>query len=496
MAKKTLNEVPFKIHKLGKTRDRRRSLDGERRLANSRETYRRNDPLPPLELRQVATKSLLRSPHRARRTTPEQVERISASVAEFGFCDPILVCGNEIIDGEVRHAVAQRLGLETVPVIDCSHLSDAEVRKLRLALGRIAELGEYDMEKLRIEFSELIELDQNLISTGFTAKEIDIVLTEVGLGDDEDVDDGADQAVNQHDAPTSQLGDIWQLGENRVICANALECESYETLLDGKLAHAVLTDPPYNVPIGGNVSGLGKNVHNEFVMASGELNDAQWQQFLDILFLRLVLVLSPGSVLFVFMDWRSIHRVYAAALAAKLKIINLAVWYKEAGAMGTLYRSAHELVAVFCKGDKPHINNVELGRHGRDRQNVWCAPGANRRGSSANEMLQLHATPKPVELCVDAILDVTERGQIVLDVFLGSGTTIIAAEKTGRRCFGMELDPRFVDVSVTRWMKFTGREAILAATGETFSNVASRRAGEAATTGANARQKPGGADND
>lgn len=482
---KTLDEVPFKILKLGKTRRRRRSLDSERRLANSRETCGRNDPQPPLELRQVATKSLNRSAHRVRRTTPQQLERVAASIAEFGFCDPILVCGSEIIDGEIRHEVAQRLGLETVPVIDCSHLSDVEVRKLRLALGRIAELGEYDMDKLKIEFSELIELDQNLIATGFTSKEIDIVLTEAGAGKNEAGADG-DGAGDPPDAPTSQLGDIWDLDGNRVICANALEPESYEALLNGELAHAILTDPPYNVPISGNVSGLGKKVHDEFVMASGELDGAQWQQFLDTLFLRLVAVLTPSSVLFVFMDWRSIYRVYAAGFAANLKIINLAVWYKEAGAMGTLYRSAHELVAVFCKGDKPHTNNVELGRHGRDRQNVWCAPGANRRGSSANEMLKLHATPKPVELCVDAILDVTERGQIVLDVFLGSGTTLIAAEKTGRRCFGMELDPRFVDVSVTRWMKLTGREAILAATGETFLKVAARRADEAATPGSNA----------
>lgn len=475
MAKK-LNEIPFKVHKLEKSKARRRSLASDQRLANSREKCRRNDPLPQLELKQVATKSLIRSIHRVRRSTAKQVERVAESITEFGFCDPILVSGSEIIDGEIRLEVALRLGLDTVPVIDCSHLSDVEIRKLRLALGRIAELGEYDMDKLTIEFSELIELSEDLDCTGFTPQEIDLVLTdtELAVGDDE-----GDEPDDPPEAPVSRIGDVWVLDGHRIICANSLEPESYEALMNGEVAHAVLTDPPYNVAIGGNVSGLGKKVHDEFVMASGELDDAQWQKFLDTLFLRLEAVLAPGSVTFVFMDWRSMQRVYAAGFAANLKLINLVVWYKQAGSMGSLYRSAHELLAVFCKGEKPHTNNVELGRHGRDRQNVWCAAGANRRGSSAHEMLALHATPKPVELCVDAILDVTERGQNVLDVFLGSGTTLIAAEKTGRRCFGMELDPRFIDVTVRRWNKLTDREAILEATGETFSQLAARRGDQA-----------------
>jgi len=271
------------------------------------------------------------------------------------------------------------------------------------------------------------------------------------------------------------MGDLWLLGEHRIVCGNALDPDVLRVLLDGRNVQAALTDPPYNVPIAGNVSGLGKKTHAEFAMGSGEMNDAEWQAFLNQVLALLSVSLVEGGVIFVFMDWRSIHRLYAAGFSAGLDLVNLIVWYKEAGAMGGLYRSAHELIAVFCKGKVPRTDNIELGRHGRNRTNVWVAPGANRRGSSANEMLEFHATPKPVELCLDALLDVTERGDTVLDIFLGSGTTLIAAEKTGRACCGAEIEPCFVDVSIRRWEHLTGQEAILAATGETFMQVGRSR---------------------
>ena len=468
MMTKKLNDGAFQGQKLDKTRGRRRVQESERRLGSSRETSRRNNLLPELSLREVEISSLVRSPRRARVTTQEQLERMVGSIAEHGFVDPVLVRGNEVIDGETRLDAAEKLGMSRVQVIDCSHLSDKQVRTLRLAANRIAELGVWDLDKLKIEFTELIELNVDLSTTGFSTAEIGIVL----------LDDPLDETEGGNDppeVPVSKLGDLWVLGDHRVICGDALKAETYSKLLGDERVDAVLTDPPYNVPIAGNVSGMGKTRHHEFVMASGELDEGQWQEFLNTFLALLASVVAPGAVLFVFMDWRSMHRVYAAGAAAQLNLINLAVWYKEVGAMGSLYRSAHELVAVFCHGATPHTNNVQLGRHGRDRQNVWCAPGANRRGSSANEMIRLHATPKPVELCVDALLDVTGPGQSVVDAFLGSGTTLMAAEKTGRRCRGIELDPRFVDVTVERWMRATGQEAVLVETGETFSEVSRRR---------------------
>ena len=473
MVTKRLKEGSFKCQKLEKSKLRKRALESERRLATMREGARRNDLLPDLAICMVEIRSLERSPRRARVSTAAQIERVAASIVEHGFTVPILIRGTEIIDGEVRLDAAEKLGMERVSAIDCAHLSDKQVRTLRLAVDRIGELGEWNADKLKIEFTELIELGVDLSATGFTDAEMGIILLDDEMTEEENGD-------NPPVEPVSQLGDVWILDDHRVICGNALEPATYQMLLEGEAVDCVLTDPPYNVNIKGNVSGLGKTNHGEFVMASGELDDAQWQQFLDTLFVLLTSVLAAGAVVFAFMDWRSIHRVYAAGFAAKLKLINMAVWYKESGGMGTLYRSTYELIPVFCNGDKPHTNNVELGRHGRDRQNVWCAPGANRRGSSANLMLGSHATPKPVELCVDAILDVTKRGHTVLDAFLGSGTTLIAAEKTRRRCRGIELDPKFVDVTLRRWSELTGKMPVLAETGETFGEVDERRRGSAA----------------
>lgn len=465
----------FKSQKLEKTRGRRATLESERRLSGGHENARRNDLLPPLQLIKVPVCDLNPSAHRTRVTTPEQLERLVRSIGALGFNQPILTAGNEIIDGHVRVEAAKRLGLEELPAIDCSHLTATEVRELRLAVNRIAEQGEWDLDLLKIEFQELIELDCDLTTTGFSSEDRDIILldpVELSEGEDEHAEELGDRGD-----PVTKPGDVWILEGHRLVCGDSREQHTYEALMGSEQAHAVASDPPYNVRIQGNVSGLGKKVHDEFAMASGELNGEEWQQFLDTVLVRLASWVVAGAVLFVFMDWRSIHRLYAAGAAAKLKLINLVVWYKESGGMGALYRSSHELVAVFCKGDKPHTNNVELGRHGRDRQNVWCAPGANRRGSSANEMLALHATPKPVEICVDAILDVTSKGQIVLDAFLGSGTTLIAAEKTGRRCFGIEFEPRFVDVAIERWMRLTGGQAVLEETGKSFEEVRVGRLG-------------------
>lgn len=471
--KKKLEASKLKAQSLSKTRGRRRALDAKRRIADVREHPRRNDLLPELKVDPRKIKTLQASPHRARETEPAHVERLMRSIGKLGFSQPILVSGDEIIDGYVRVEAASQLGLESVPAIDCSHLSPTEVRQLRLAANRTAELGTWNLEKLKSEFGALIELGADLEVTGFTSEERDIVLLDdVELGDGGDTDD----AGPVPEEPVTRPGDLWLMDSHRVICGNSLDAAVYAVLLAGLLVHLLLCDPPYNVIIKGNVS----KTHDEFAMASGELSDAEFQNFLDSFIALAVSYLVAGSVAFIFMDWRSIHRVYEAGFSAALRLINLAVWFKESGAMGTLYRSSHELVAVFCKGETPHTNNVELGRNGRDRQNVWVAPGANRRGSSANEMLALHATPKPVELCVDAILDVSKPGQTVLDPFLGSGTTLVAADKTGRRCCGIELEPKFVDVSIQRWMRLTGKEAVLEATGETFTQVAERRAAEVA----------------
>ena len=465
----------FKQEKLSKTTCRRKALDARRRQAELKGRQPRNDLLPDLQVRPVLLSELRPSSHRTRRTDADHIERLMCSISDLGFTVPIIIAHLEIVDGHTRVEAAKRLGLDRAPAIEVSHLSEEDIRKLRLAANRLGELGEWDIDLLRIEFQELIVLDVDLGSTGFTLQEQDIILLDLVEGEESDEDEPGDPPEN----PVTRLGDIWEMNWHRVICGNALEAEACELLLRGEPVHTVLIDPPYNVKIKGNVSGLGKKVHGEFVMASGEMSDEEFQAFLDKVMALLATHLEAGSVLFVFMDWRSIHRLYQAGFAAGLNLLNLVVWNKQAGGMGGLYRSQHELIAVFCSGERPHTNNVLLGKNGRDRSNVWSAAGANRRGSSANEMLGSHPTSKPVELCIDALLDVTEPGMTVLDAFLGSGTTLIAAEKTGRRCCGMELEPGFVDVSVRRWERLTGRRAVLAATGESFESVANRRRDEA-----------------
>jgi DNA modification methylase len=471
------HDQDFKRQKLVKTAGRRRKLEAGREMSERADSNRRNDLLPELRLRQVALSELSPSPHRSRQLKADHVERLVASISDLGFALPILVRESEIVDGHVRVAAAERIGMVSVPAIEISHLSSAEVRKLRLTLNRTAEMGEWDLDQLRVEISDLIDLDVELSSTGFSVQDLDIILLDE---DDEGSEEASDQLPDAAGPPVTRPGDLWLLGDHRIICGNSLDADIHDTLLDGRAVHLVLTDPPYNVSIPGNVSGLGKNKHADFAMASGEMGHPEWQAFLDKVLTQLAAPLIEGGIIFVFMDWRSIHRVYGAGFAAGLNLVNLIVWYKEAGAMGALYRSAHELIATFCKGKAARTNNVELGRHGRNRTNVWVAPGANRHGSSANEMLAFHATPKPVELCVDAILDVSKRGDTVLDIFLGSGTTLIAAEKTGRACCGIEIEPRFVDVAIRRWEQLTGGEAILAGTGETLAQVGKIREQEAA----------------
>lgn len=475
--KKLPEQSKLKQAKLLRSRRRRERLALKRKTAERRERSRRNDLLPELVIDYVPIDEIRPPRRRTRKNDPNQIARIAASIVEFSFNQPVLVRRTRVIDGWLRVLAARELGLDRVPVIDCSHLDEPEARALALAINRTSERGEWDLDALRLEFLDLMEFEIDLDATGFSVEEQDIILFD-DLSYDEAV--GEEGGVENPPAvPATEAGYIWLLGDHRVICGSALEKETYEALLGEEQVHAVLTDPPYNVKIKNNVSGLGKKVHGEFVMASGEMTDREFETFLTSVLTQITAWLVAGAVLFAFMDWRSIHLLYAAGDKTGLNRLNLAVWYKQSGGMGALYRSAHELIAVFCKGEKPRVNNVELGRHGRDRTNVWEAPGANRRGSSASEMLEHHATPKPIELCEDAILDVTRRGDIVLDVFLGSGTTLMAAESTGRKCRGIELEPGFVDVTIRRWEKHTGKQAILASTGETYANVAERRAKEA-----------------
>jgi DNA modification methylase len=339
--------------------------------------------------------------------------------------------------------------------------------------NRLTENATWDERLLAEQLKILseVEIDFSIEDTGFEMGEIDVLLE--GL-DSADGNDDADQIPEPDNlAPVSSPGDLWLLGKHRVLCGNALHQEDFAILMDGKRASAIFIDPPYNVPIDGNVGGLGKIRHREFVMAAGEMSPAEFTAYLEKSFSLLVKHSKPGSLGFVCMDWRHMREVLEAGEGPFDEFKNLCVWAKDNAGMGSLYRSQHELVFIFKAGDTPHRNNVQLGQFGRYRTNVWQYPGIHTmsRQSAEGNLLELHPTVKPVALVADAILDCTMRGEIVLDSFLGSGTTVIAAERTGRICYGMELDPLYADTIVRRWQSFTGLKAIHAKTGKSFDNI-------------------------
>jgi 16S rRNA G966 N2-methylase RsmD len=268
---------------------------------------------------------------------------------------------------------------------------------------------------------------------------------------------------------------LWLLGkDHRLLCGNALEQIAYRTLLAGEAAQMVFTDPPYNVPIAGHVSGLGRMQHREFAMASGEMRAPEFTGFLNQVFGLLCQHSARASTHFVCMDWRHSHELLDAA-RGHYQLRNTCVWAKDNAGMGSLYRSQHELVWVFQNGPGRAINNVQLGANGRYRTNVWHYPGLSSFRSGRDQQLEMHPTVKPVALVADAMLDCSRRGGIVLDPFAGSGTTIIAAQRTGRRGFAMEIDPVYVDVAIRRWQEVTGQQAVLATHGRTFTEVAAAR---------------------
>lgn len=409
--------------------------------------------------------SLKPAPRNARTHSKKQINQIAASITEFGFTNPVLIDeGRSILAGHGRVEAAKQLGMTEVPVVRIEHMTPAQKRAYVIADNQLALNAGWDDAILALELGELGDLGFDLTLTGFEMGEIDVLLADPADAQQED----AVPAPESGPAIT-QLGDLWQIGPHRLICGDSLEASTYERLMDGEKAQLVLTDPPYNVRIDGHVSGLGKQSHREFAMATGEMTEAEFTAFLKAVFGHLKAFSIDGSIHFVFMDWRHMRELLAAGHAVYAELKNLCVWAKSNGGMGSLYRSQHELVFVFKAGTAAHINNVELGKHGRYRTNVWNYAGANAFGATRDDDLAMHPTVKPVDLVKDAILDCSNRGGIVLDAFAGSGTTLIAAHKAGRKGYGIELDPAYCDVILKRLVA-EGLSPIHADTGEAFTD--------------------------
>lgn len=403
--------------------------------------------------------TLLTHNHVLRKSKGEQIEKAKRFLTNFGFVFPIVTSKDYfVLIGDPFLTAAKELDYELVPIVKIDYLTETEERALRIAFSRILEEEEWDYQALKIELEELklIEPDIDLTVTGFSIPEIDFILH----GETDDQADPLDNIPTiEKENPIVNEGDLYELGDHLLFCGDALEEESYKYLLGNTKASMVFTDAPYNVKIDGHVGNSGEIQHREFKMASGEMSVDEFTVFLTKAHHHMSCFSKKGAILFSCMDWRHINEMLMSAQKNKLEFKNLCVWAKDNGGMGSLYRSQHELIFVFKKTGAKHINNVELGKHGRYRTNVWQYPGVNSFSGNRMDELKLHPTVKPTQMVVDAILDCSNPKDIILDPFGGSGTTLMAAEKVDRKARLIELDPLYCDVIVRRFEEATGKKA-------------------------------------
>ena len=411
--------------------------------------------------------SLKPHPQNPNTHSPKQIERIARSIQDFGWTNPIITDEeDQVLAGHGRLLAAAKLGIDMVPTICLAHLSAAQRRAYIILDNRLSEIGgTWDKNLLALEHEAIRLLDPgfDLTSTGFELDDIEIMfdnLTEVSEDHSPEPDRTAPAVARE--------GDLWQLGKHRLYCGDARMAASFEALLGDERAQMIIVDSPYNVRIGGNCVAKGK--HREFIMASGEMTRSEFAGFLTTVFGHLIAFSQDGSMHFLFIDWRHLaEMVLATSQYAEQK--NLIVWDKISSGMGTCYRSQHELIWVMKNGSAPHINNFLLGQKGRHRSNLWSYTGLNGAAPGRKELLALHPTVKPLALISDAIKDCSKKGGLILDCFAGSGTIIMAAERTGRRAAAMELDPHYIDVAIRRWQADTGQKAVLAHDGRSFDQI-------------------------
>ena len=417
-------------------------------------------------------------PRNARTHSKKQIKQIAASIERFGFTNPVLVSDRgEIIAGHGRVAAARLLGRKTVPTLSLSHLSDAERRAYVLADNKLAMNAGWDKEILAIELQALVDLEFDVELTGFSLAEVDLAIDEANEASIEGPLEPEDAVPAVTGEPVTRMGDIWHLGRHRLLCGDTRDVAAMDQLMGGERADLVFTDPPYNVAIDGNVCGLGSVKHREFAFASGEMSQGQFTTFLAETLGNIARVIRDGAIAYVCMDWRHMGELLAAGEQCFTELKNLVVWNKTNGGMGAFYRSKHELVFVFKQGTAAHTNSFGLGETGRYRTNVWDYAGISSIGASRSDELAMHPTVKPVALIADAIRDCSRRGEIVLDGFGGSGSTLIAAEKTGRSARVVEYDPVYCDTIIRRWQDYTGKRARISGSNDCFEDVGDERLG-------------------
>lgn len=431
---------------------------------------------PTIELQPVAR--LRPYTRNARTHSRKQVRQIADSIRRFGFTNPVLVSDDgEIIAGHGRVMAAKELGMTEVPTVRLSHLRPEDRRAYVLADNKLALNAGWDTEILALELQTLIDIDFDVTVTGFSLAEVDLTLDRARDASPSTVDTAADLVPELPETPVSCTGDLWILGNHRLLCGDARSSADVARLMGDGRADLIFTDPPYNVRIDGHVSGLGGVQHREFAFASGEMTPAEFTTFLTTTLSNASSLARDGAIAFVCMDWRHIRELLDAGDKAFSELKNLCVWNKTNGGMGSFYRSKHELVFVFKVGTAAHTNSFGLGETGRYRTNVWDYAGISSLGASRAAEQAMHPTVKPVALVADAIRDCSRRGEAVLDIFGGSGSTLIAAESCGRRAHVLEYDPRYCDTIIERWQVYTGKRSVLLESGADFESVGVARGG-------------------
>ena len=424
------------------------------------------------QIESLPLKTLKPAKRNARTHSKRQIEQIANSMRRFGVINPVLIDGQgQIVAGHARVEACKLLGQNTVPVIRVAHLNELEVRAFMLADNRLAEKAGWDRDLLALEFEELqvalptIELDLSI--TGFDPGEIELILSDYA----DDSSDPVDEIPEVEEKPIAKPGDLFILGRHRIIVGDARDPDVHAQLMNSEIAEMAFLDPPYNVPVQGHVGGRGQTRHREFAHASGEMTSSQFTEFLQVSLGATAKFMRDGAIAFVCMDWRHGAELRQAGAKVFDELKNICVWTKTNPGQGSFYRNAHEFVFVFKRGTQPHINTFELGQHGRSRSNVWSYAGVNTFRSGRMDELRMHPTVKPVALIADAMKDCSRRGSIVLDSFLGSGSSILAAERVGRSTYGIEIDPKYVDVTIRRWQRLTRKDAFLEVNGKSFGEL-------------------------
>ena len=430
-------------------------------LKNFERTCVANDQRPN-NLAMIDIHFLISSAKKSRKHSKKQIEKIKHVIKKVGYTNPIIITTNyEIIAGELRLLAAKDLHFESIPAIVLDNVTEEEARAIRILDNRIAEDGEWNYSVLKEELEFLFKCNFQLEDLGFETIDYDKIFIQSEIAEQQSHSDEEDDIswLEANIPKQVRLGDLWRLGDHLIICGDSLNENTFKVLMQGDLAQIVITDPPYNCPIDKYVCGLGKIKHEEFEMASGEMTEVEFAEFLSKFMQNVIKFSTNGSLSYIFMDWKGINTLITEAKKLYHSMINLAVWNKGSGGMGQFLRSQHELVGIFKNGSAKHQNHIQMGKYGRYRTNVWDYPGVRATNPGSIELLKLHPTVKNISLIHSIALDASSRNDIILDCFGGSGSTLLAAERARRRARLIEINPRYVDVTIWRWEKETGKKA-------------------------------------